>query len=319
MTLAYDFPSPVHLEARQGLPCKEALWNAHTQADWTLKSSRQPSGRQWTSVEAIVTALGDPAAPCPHGIGMFGCHVVISTLLQKIILFRRSCSSSFPGFARMRQHYIFSLRKWQTMWGHEPEATLSPNHPAGPMLFNCTALLRVAYIRLVVDFAPLRSLFGWTDEVQAIERRLEDMEPIKRNSYKTRAVLHACLALKVPVSMGFEVTARTAFWAWSVQHALCYFECALLLARWLLVVQNASDLTSEEQKVLELVVDVIGASQRSSTSGEQDTDLAVAVLHRWARLLNTGPVTVWKMLPKMAGVLTYYAERLSERQACGHS
>ncbi|KEF61167.1 uncharacterized protein A1O9_02732, partial [Exophiala aquamarina CBS 119918] len=74
-------------------------------------------------------------------------------------------------------------------------------------------------------------MFAWTDDVDEIGRKLEEMEPIRRNSYKTRAVLYACLALKVPVNLGFEVTAKTKSWIWSVQHALSYFECALLLSK----------------------------------------------------------------------------------------
>lgn len=309
MTLAYNFPSPIYLEDIHGLPCKESLWDAATQGDWSKLLSGDYKTPQWPSVQAVIQALSDPTMETPTGVGMFACHIVISTLLQRIMLFRRACLSSFPSFAGVRHHFIQVLRRWQVMWGHEPEASLSPNHPAGPILFNCTALLRVAYIRLVADFAPLRSMFGWTDQVEAIGLKLEEMETIHRNPYKTRAVLHACLALKVPVNLGFEVTARTTFWTWSVQHALCYFECALLLARWLLVVQNAPDLTIEEQKVLALVSEVIHASE-SGSGAEQTHILAVAVLRRWARLLNTGPVTVWQILPKMAGVLTYYSETI---------
>ncbi|KAK5049837.1 hypothetical protein LTR84_003955 [Exophiala bonariae] len=309
MTLAYNFPSPICLEEIHGLPCKESLWNATTKEDWSTLLSVDCKTRQWASVQAIVEALSDPTTDAPNGIGMFACHIVISTLLQRIMLFRRACSSSFASFAGIRHHFIQALRRWQVMWGHEPEASLSPNHPAGPILFNCTALLRVAYIRLVADFAPLRSMFGWTDQVEAISLKLGEMETTDRSPYQTRAVLHACLALKIPVNLGFEVTARTTFWTWSVQHALCYFECALLLARWLLVVQNASDLTVEEQKVLALVSEVINTSG-SCSSAEQTHMLAAVVLRRWARLLNTGPITVWQILPKMAGVLTHYSDTI---------
>jgi hypothetical protein len=305
MTLCYNFPSFLSLEAQHGLPCNEVLWTAETQEEWfTLQDT---CVQDWRSAEAVVRRLGDDPSPTPTNIGMFGCHVIISTLLQKIMLFRRSCSNNDSGFLEARRHHIRVLRRWQTMWEHEPEASLSPDHPRGPILFNCTALLRVAYIRLVADYAPVRTVFGFCESLDQIENVLSSMEPLERGPQTTRAALQACLALRIPVHLGFEVVARTSFWIWSVQHALCYFECALLLAQWLQVAEDANDLSNDEQMVLKLVGDVVRAS---GALWEDSRLLSVTVLRSWARLLDAGNATVWQIMPKMAQVLQNHADVL---------
>jgi hypothetical protein len=314
MDLAYNIPSPIALEHQHGLPCHEAQWCAATEDDWNL-ISKKIATREWTSAEAVVRRLCDESLPTPSNIGMFGCHVIIMTLLQKIILFQRSCSSELFGFSVVRQHFLRALKRWQLMWESEPEASLSPDHPQGPILFNCTAILRVAYIRLVVDFSPIRATFSFCPSAEEIEANIECLKTPSRGPQTTRAALQACLALRIPVRLGFKVVARTSFWIWSVQHALCYFECALLLANWLQAVQNSQDLSEDEKGVIKLVEEVSNASQ----TGEYDSKDGIAksvpatVLRSWAHLLDTADTTVWQIMPKMAQVLRLYAARLQQR------
>ncbi|PVH81138.1 hypothetical protein DL98DRAFT_625982 [Cadophora sp. DSE1049] len=209
--IAYDIPSTIMLEDQHGMPCHESQWWAATSNEWMDISAKIPA-RQWISAEAVVQRLGDETLPTPSNIGMFGCHVIIMTLLQKIIQFRRCCSSEQSGFSVVRQHFFQVLKRWQRMWESEPDASLSPDHPHGPILFNCTAILRVAYIRLVADFSPIRATFVFSSTTEHIETRIEGLQNLTRGSQTTRAALQACLALRIPVRLGFKVVARTSFW-----------------------------------------------------------------------------------------------------------
>ncbi|KAH9222900.1 fungal-specific transcription factor domain-containing protein [Leptodontidium sp. 2 PMI_412] len=311
MHIAYDIPSTIVLEDQHGMPCYESQWWASTSETWAEISGNIPP-RQWTSAEAVIQRLGDETLPTPSNIGMFGCHVIIMTLLQKIVQFRRPCSSEDFGFSVVRQHFFQALKRWQRMWESEPEASLSPDHPHGPILFNCTAILRVAYIRLVADFSPIRATFVFSSTTDQIEEKVVGLKSLIRGSQTTRAALQACLALRIPVGLGFKVVARTSFWVWSVQHALCYFECALLLANWLKLVQDQDDLSDDEKGVINLVDEVLCASQGEDYDSSDSTGKAfpAAVLRSWARLLDTGDTTVWGIMPKMAEVLRLYATRL---------
>lgn len=307
MQVAYDIPSPLLLEDQYGMPFHEVQWRARTEAEWQLETAKlQP--QEWLTAQEIIRRLGDEALPTPSNIGIFGCHVIISTLLQKIILFRQSCSSNDYGFLELRQKYIRALRRWQMMWESEPDSSLSPDHPCGPILFNSTAILRVAYIRLVADFSQIRRAFSFCDAPADIEAKINLMEIPLRDPQTTRAALQACLALRIPVHLGFKVVSKTSFWMWSVQHSLCYFECALLLSKWVQLMENSSDLSEEEQNVLALVSRVLNASG-SEDPHAMSQNLPAAILRSWARLLDTGDMTVWQIQPKMAQVLRLHAAR----------
>lgn len=221
MTIAFNVPSPFLLEDRHGLPAHESEWNSTTESEWLLAKSSVPL-QKWHSARAAAERLGDETQPVPSNLGMFGCHVLISYLAQRIILFRRSCTRDSPGFHDTRNYFLRLLKRWQIMWENEPESTLSPENPHGPILFNCTAILRVAYIRLVSDYSPVREAFSTCSEYQ-VAKTLEAMEVPRREPETTRAVLQACLALRIPAQLGFKVVARTSFWVWSVQHSLSYF------------------------------------------------------------------------------------------------
>lgn len=309
MTIAFNIPSPILLETQYGLPAHEDQWNASTENEW-LQAKSRVRVQEWQSADAAVERLGDESLPVPSNIGMFGCHVLISFLVQKVILFRRSCPTNSPGFCDTRNYFLRVLKRWQLMWENEPESTLSPENPHGPILFNCTAILRVAYIRLVSDYSPAREVFSVGSEEQ-VARTLGLIALPRREPEATRAALQACLALRIPAQLGFKVVARTSFWVWSVQHALSYFECAVFLSKWCQGAADTDDLSDDERGVISLVEQIIGATGEQSLGGSP-LPLHITVLHRWAELLDTKDTTVWQIMPKMANVLRAYAYRLAE-------
>jgi hypothetical protein len=256
--------------------------------------------------------MGDKALPLPSNIGMFGCHLIISTLLQKIILFRESSTGNVHNQEAFRDKYAQLLQRWQVMWEKNAESLVSHHCPPGPMLFNGTALLRVAYVRLAIDFCPIRRAFSCFDSIQMIESRISAVDMPVRSPQTTKAAMQSCLALEIPIRLGFKIVARTSFWIWSVQHALSYFECALLLAKWVQVIQISPDLSADEQIVLNTVQDLVDASSVNEyTSSNNESALASRILWTWAKLLDTADTTVWRIQPKLAQVLKLHAERLS--------
>lgn len=291
------------------MPFAEAQWRAESEAQW-LAVTATDGQQEWKTANGIIQRLGDKSLPLPNNIGMFGCHLIISTLLQKIMLLRQSSTNSIYGLQEVREKYIGVLRRWQMMWEKEPESSLSPENPRGPMLFNGTALLRVSYIRLVIDFSPVRRAFSCYNSVEDIEAKINIFDTPARDPQAARAALQACLALSIPVRLGFKVVARTSFWIWSVQHALCYFECALLLAKWLQVTQKVHDLSQDERLVLELARELVTASTEEELRDENVRSLPSGVLRSWANLLDTADTTVWRIQPKMAAVLRLHANRL---------
>ncbi|OJI99304.1 hypothetical protein ASPVEDRAFT_69741, partial [Aspergillus versicolor CBS 583.65] len=219
INVAYDITAPINLEDRFGMPSHESQWAAKSEDEWNRSSQRHASAAPYCSAAAVADdIMSDEAQNIPSRIPAFGCHIIVSCLVQRIILFRKASPKDDAASAAMYHRFLRALRRWQRVWEREPSASLSPSSPHGPMLFNSTALLRLAYMRLVTDYSPVRQHLSWCDSIDVIEASIREVSQLTRGPDATRAALHACLALRVPVQLGFNVVARTSFWGWSVQH-----------------------------------------------------------------------------------------------------
>ena len=205
-----------------------------------------------------------------------------------------------------------ALRRWQEDWEINPEASLDPRDPRGPLAFNCTALLRMAYVRLDIDFGPCCAALRSGDP-QIIARTMRDEPPVKRGQRSTRAALHACHALLIPVKMGIDLVAHTQVFLWSIQHYIASFECCLLLAKWLdLVTVDAPlpALSEEERWLIRLVQETLHECNVDSV--EDVKTLSSSTVRVWARLFHG--MTTWGVLPLMGTALTMYADLPSSIQ-----
>lgn len=258
----------------------------------------------------ILEQLQDKKSLVPSRIGVFGCYIVVMALLQRIMLFQKAIIIETPEHDAIRVGFVRILRRWQIMWGTEPDAILSPDHPNGPILFNSTAILRVAYVRLTLEFSDIRQRFTVCDAPEQILSTVIAMPLPARSFQTTRAALQATLALRTPIRLGLKVVARTKLWIWSVQHSIAYFECAIMLSKWLLAVSTALELDKQESTVLTLVRELVGTSSRLNPVCGNEI-LATHVLRHWATLLDTECTAVWKIIPKMGRVLGLYADTLA--------
>lgn len=311
MNVAYDIPSPITAQHAYGLPIDERIWQLSDPTRLPAGEQGQGSFRKESvSAKMVVEQLQDERSSVPSRIGVFGCHIVVMALLQRIISFQKAMITETPEHDAIRAGFMRTLRRWQIMWETEPDATLSPDHPNGPILFNSTAILRVAYVRLILDFSDIRQRFTVCETPERILPTIIAMPLPVRNLQSTRAALQAILALRTPVLLGLKVVARTKFWIWSVQHSIAYFECAIMLSKWLLAVSTANDLDKQESTVLTLVRELIGTSSHLDPAGGNGM-LATHVLRRWATLLDTERTAVWNIIPKMGRVLGLYADNLA--------
>lgn len=310
MSIAYDLGPILAPQTPPALPAPEAEWYAASEEDWRhhMSTSAAPRGRR---VESIEAALADASSPLPSNVGILGCHVTMIAILNRILLLRKSMASSEKTFSRRQADLTLRLRRWQRMWEAEPEASLLPDNPQGPITFNATALLRVAYVRLAADFSDIRGAFTFCDHAEQIEPFVNAMPMPARDEYATRAALQASLALRIPVKLGIRVVSRTSFWIWSVQHALCYFECAIFLSKWLDAIQGALDLDAQESAVVGIVEEILQDVRGARHTGVEPPSYH-ELLRSWATLLNTADTTVWQLIPKMARVLELYSMRKSQ-------
>ena len=321
--LVYDLPAVVpHSDFDVELPCGEELWRAETETIWAQRRTQESTGTP-SFQQALRMLLDQNNGSDNHDSGqttpenlsysIFGSYILINGLLQYSSEQRRySRSVSDPGSElSIDQSKTFerALRKWQKGWEHHPKASLDPQDPHGPVAFNCTALLRIAYIRLDMDFGPYAAALRSGDP-EAVARTICNQPPAKRSRRSMRAALHAWHALLIPIRMGIDLVAQTQVFLWSIQHFIASFECCLLLAKWLDAVTVASPspaLSSEERWLIRLVQETL-----QEAGIEEDADnvrmLSSNVVTTWARLFYANKI--WGVLPLIGEALTKFADLL---------
>jgi hypothetical protein len=124
-----------------------------------------------------------------------------------------------------------ALRSWTLGWQQAPSSSLDPLNRRGPIPFTSTALLGLVYCRISLNSGPFRALD--TRDPQRIAQAILQIPSIENGPRLIHALLHATHSLSIAVSLGVEYVARSQGFFWSIQHALCCFEFAILMTKWL--------------------------------------------------------------------------------------
>lgn len=298
--IVYDIPPLIlNSELNMRLPCDSGLFKASTEAQWREESKRVD--HQPMQFQNALRRLfhGNNGEPTP-GHSAMGNYVLIHAIIQHIFFVRQSarCRFDSPDLTADEVTPLDqAVRNWQSGWKRSPESSLNPLDPNGPVAFNSTALLRLAYIRLNMDTGPGRAL-GTRDPVQ-IAHALRDTPAIKRSPKLMRALLHSSHALSIPIKIGIRLVAKTQTFIWSIQHSLCSLECALLLGKWLEAISALGPepdppISDSEMRILSLVRTVLDETEfRVPTEEHMD-------LPRLAKHLNAGVLRVWAAIFKGA-------------------
>ncbi|KAK4443590.1 transcriptional regulator ADR1 [Podospora aff. communis PSN243] len=343
-SIAYNTPpllltSEIHLY----LPNSSQLWKAESTWQWQDARPAYPPV-DIPFQDAFSRLLNRTSQGPPPPVTSLGNYVLIHALIQHIFLLKQTSSPMIRPFGHGGlkledvDDITQALRAWTASFEqHRPsrEANSAGNEiPGGPVVFNSSALLRLAYIRLYTDLSPTRSLE--TRDHVLIAGAFSDAPLLARNSDVCRAVLQAIHALSMLVRMGVNYVARTKSLEWSMQHSLCNLECAVLISKWLLTLATIDPAqpppTPEERNLLETLrrmldetefavpVDPsLGGSQShhpsraidgNATDATKLRQLASAVIRLWAETFKG--VHIFEIVRIMAAGLEGYAERIEK-------
>ncbi|KAH8898469.1 hypothetical protein GQ53DRAFT_742494 [Thozetella sp. PMI_491] len=318
--IVYDIPPLILVsELKMRLPCTAAEFKADTEERWREEHAKAEEPGQFQDALQRLFSRGEKeCAEQRHSA--LGNYVLIHAVIQHIFFIRQTARCRFtPGDSMSDEAAAFeqALRCWQLGWERSTESSLDPRSPNGPVAFNSTALLSLAYIRLNMDTGPGRAL-GTRDPLQ-IARALRDIPAVKRTPRLVRALLHAVHALSVPVKIGIRLVAKTQSFLWSIQHSLCSLECALLLSKWLEAVSydcgdRGSPLSEEEAKVLNIVKTMLDETE-FAVPPEKAEDLPRATEYLSAGLLRVwatvfGGAQTWAIVDVIGNALHIYADML---------
>ncbi|KAE8330061.1 hypothetical protein BDV39DRAFT_202255 [Aspergillus sergii] len=312
-SIAYNLP-PIFLsdEINLRLPCTCDEWRTVDEAHW--KQVRQGIHQEQSlfqdalfllwSEESAIPVSPSKAIPSPTAN-----LILIHGLLQRILLNRQAAMSP-----TMPEVGIFTnaLGRWTSTWQLAPESSLDPLNPNGPIPFTSTALLGLAYTRLQLDLGPSRRLIS--RDPTDIARGLLMSPDIQRSPHLLPALLHATHALSIPVNLGVEYVSRSQAFVWSIQHALCGLEFAVLVDKWLKCIGRSMEkqpLKEHEQRLLDWIRRVVEEGRSSIDDGAPlsetlDCDrLAFYVVKLWARIMRGN--AQWPFVDVIGHSLELYA------------
>ncbi|EGY17922.1 regulatory protein [Verticillium dahliae VdLs.17] len=286
-SIAYNMP-PLLLTSDLSLflPYPSRLWRAESTWQWQEARQSCPSV-DITVHDAFARLFGRSPQSLPAHITSLGHYVLIHALTQHVFLLKQTSFALSSPFEPQRglkpddvEEVLQALRVWQTSFEHRHQlraaesAHMGPNDtfPGGPVAFNATALLRLAYIRLYTDITPSRSLE--TRDHMLIASSLSNTPLLVRSLRLQKAVFQAIHALSMLVKAGVNYVARTKSLEWSIQHSckptlyaesimsltslvVGNFECAVLLSKWLLTLSsigpNDQPVSTDEKNFLEMI------------------------------------------------------------------
>lgn len=303
-------------EVKLPLPCNVAEFKAPTEALW--REARKKSPPEVMFQDALKRLFTKQGREVTEFSSSSGNYALIHALIQHIFFLRQVARCRYDGPGDLSAGDVASLeealRNWQTGWRQNPESSLDPLNRNGPVAFNSTALLRLAYMRLYVDTAG-RALE--TRDPVLIANAFRAGPAIRRSAKITRAVLHSAHALSIPIKIGYRLVAKTQPFIWSIQHSLCTLECAYLMSKWLeaLSVRDPDPpVTEDENRIIAIVKSMLDETEFAlppdvtPSSPNFTKQLSAGVLRVWAMIFK-GSQT-WAVVDIIGSSLNLYADML---------
>ena len=326
-SIAYNVPPLIpSQEVALCLPSCEAEWKVRSQAGWE-RYRQGYSYREHAFTVTLDRLLRGRGVSDNGPISAFSNYVLIHGLVQKINLEHQTATCLPQDGSSMRQQLLklmeTALRSWQSSWEATYESTLDPCSPKGPLGFNATALLRLAYIRLNANLWPCCDLTSSNPaRIQQIFTST-DTVCLSRSPSLDRAVLQCVHALSIPVRVGIPYLARTQTMHWSIQHSICSLECAFLLTRWIQEIAKAvsvggmTALRGDEQKLLAMITSLIQETHLQETLDYREdistriNRLAASTTRLWAEISSV--THVFNIVHRIGASLSTVADILESQ------
>lgn len=318
-------PLLLNQEVAIELPGCASSWQAQTATEWSTLRDTYMTPRPFQ--ERLNELLLGKRIHLEAALSSFGNYILIHGLLQQVFIAHNAAGCLSSATSALSENLIDklqdSLRAWQESWEATYESTTDPSSPKGPLGFNSTAILRLAYVRLSANFGPSRQLLFVRDprEIAEAFSSARAINSQDRSPRLDRAVLQCIHALSIPVRVGVAFVARTQTMTWGVEHALCNLECAFLLAQWLLVISECVEasgveaLRPDERRLVIVVVGLIRETdfgdsfdEDSPSRAVQIRDLARYTMALWAQIYEGSHV--FDIVGLIGSGMALLAERL---------
>lgn len=233
------------------LPDEEHLWNAPSEAEWQQLWTSHNKQRKGSLRSALMDMIsgdhvhGNTDATMAYNLTAFGGLVLMHAVcihMWTSLQFTRAIgaysnvgtvgnvslqeSIRATGFSTLMRCQKSLARDGKEGESIEPPWALSE----GPLLFNCQAVLRIAFTRLFlpeVSIPRIVMMTGTDEEVREAAAAYVAC-PLERSDFNTKAAAKACQGFLSPVKIGHLLVRKTASFAWSVEHAVAGWDSGKL-------------------------------------------------------------------------------------------
>ncbi|CAG8909741.1 unnamed protein product [Penicillium egyptiacum] len=313
-------------------PDDDELWAAKTAEEWEELQRSHPNNPQHTIQSILECMIRAPPTtpnnkPCRicgftalvvmHAINIYLWH--LNQLAQSVSSFSLGIWPHENLRTTLLRAAMSTLERTEAALqaGRSDDYKLAWDDLEHVLVFNCSAVLRAGYSRLLPPSHSFNRLVLLVDDHDALSRAAKTYvnAPLERNEFVTEAARKAYEGFKAPVTIGATLVSKTAAFSWSLEQAVAGWDSALLLTKWIysMEVDAAGQQPSTEE--LQLVDDLRSLLAEMQYEHELDNEvypLAALLARAWATLL--GDVWVWGITPRMAEILNLLAVEY-QRQA----
>lgn len=220
-------------------PEEEMLWNARTESNWRELSQKSASVHRKTVRDIMADVVSehqysDMEDAEPYKVPAFTMLVIMHAVCIHMWLsyhFAQMLGSRTSNMPVQRSLRIALLatttstlarcQKAISREGNEGQE-ISWDDPDGPLLFNCQALLRIAYTRQFTVVNSFNRLTLFNDDPSTILSSVNAYASARqsRNKFLTQAAASACQGFFSVIRIGHLLVRKTAALSWSPEHAI---------------------------------------------------------------------------------------------------
>ncbi|KPM40143.1 Maleylacetate reductase [Neonectria ditissima] len=287
----------------------EGIWNSASANEWRELRSNHTKQDSRTLSDAAADVMSEntqDSSTRPYVLSPFSALLVMHAivvhmrqLLQVAQAFARDSFTAMPGRdmlgASLLDAALRSLARCEKLLNHKPsEGDHGWDDPMEtPLVFNCQAILRIAYIRLfngALGFNRL-SLMDADPGTVEVAVSMFATKRLERSPSLLTAVTKSFEGFCTPVKMGHMLIRKTAAFRWSVEHAIAGWDCALIVTKWVHSVEidrlNAIEPSPAES---EFLVSMNSVLEEADYDFSESKSLAAGLARTWSMFLQDSPL-----------------------------
>lgn len=304
LTLTYNHTPAIGFNEFEDLqlPSSETMWNLNVTDESTWSEQLQ--------ISPIVSFI-DAHDKLFQGENMrysaFGARVMINALFLEVWYHKRSPEALQDVVTEYKLR--LALETWEkSLEFCEPENStvpLSAPHKGHPLVFNATAMLRNARVRLEVDLKSVQEALRYHDPYEVGAAMSNARDRVKRSGEMIKVIEECYNCIQTAVVQGIRWVARTSPTNWSVEHPLCGLDLMIILSLWLYRLEHDEEPATQEELIMYNKVRQLFAKDIDEPL---IGNLSSVVARLWGEMLDE--VVVWGITRLMGESFKLHAQAL---------